>query len=200
MEEHNARFIGFLRLVREDLKIQGQDWTRPGFRAVAVHRFGTWLRGLSPGLCRSALFWLYRAMHRYVRNHYGIELHDTTTIGRRFWIGHSGGIVIHERAQIGDDCMIRQNVTIGAASHVRAYEAPKLGNRVQVGCGAVIIGNIRIGDDVCIGPNALVMTDVPEGATVFAPSARIILLTAKDKGKTRSASMTETASTSGGEK
>lgn len=198
MEEHKSHFIEFLRLVREDLKVHDRDWTRPGFRALAVQRFGAWLRGMSPGLCRSALYVLYRAMHRYVRNHYSIELHDTTTIGRRFCIGHSGGIVIHERAQFGDDCVIRQNVTIGATSNVRAHEAPKLGNRVQVGCGAVIIGNIRIGDDARIGPNALVMTDVPEGATVFSPSARMILLA--PKGKNRRASMTERASTGTGEK
>jgi len=84
--------------------------------------------------------------------------------------------VIHPKAEIGDDCLIRQNVTIGAASHDRPREAPKLGNGVQVGSGAAILGNVKIGDGVRIGPNAVVMTSVPAGVIVFAAPARILRL------------------------
>jgi serine O-acetyltransferase len=166
--------ITLVEQIREDWVANGRDWTKPGFRAVAVYRFGTWLKTVKFRFLKAILFRLYRMMFRYVRNHYGIELHDTTVVGRRFVIGHQGGIVIHPRAEIGDDCVIRQNVTIGAASYDRFWEGPKLGNRVQVGSGAAILGKITVGDGVRIGPNAVVMTDVPPGATVFGNPARIM--------------------------
>jgi serine O-acetyltransferase len=111
----------------------------------------------------------------YVRGHYGIELPPTTKVGRRVLIAHQSGIVIHSKADIGDDCLIRQNVTIGARSHKRWWEAPKLGNGVQVGCGAAILGDISVGDGVIIGANAVVMTDVPPGVLVVVQSPRIIV-------------------------
>ena len=89
-------------------------------------------------------------------------------------IGHQGGIVIHWRAEIGDDCVIRQNATLGAATGEKFMHAPVLGNRVEVGCGAAIIGRVRIGDDARIGPNAVVTTNVPAGATVVVPPPRIV--------------------------
>jgi len=116
-------------------------------------------------------------MYRYVRNHYGIELPATTKVGRRLLLGHQSGIVIHPHAEIGDDCMIRQNVTIGAATPDRVLqEAPTLGNGVQVGVGAVIVGRVTIGDGVRIGPTAVVLTNVAAGASVFVVPPRIIQL------------------------
>lgn len=165
--------------IREDWIAHGKDWTKPGFRAVAVHRFGVWRDGVRLRIFRAALSRLYWVLFRYVRNHYGIELHHTTTVGRRVIIGHQSGIVIHPRAEIGDDCVIRQNVTIGAASHDRWWEAPKLGHDVQVGCGAAILGKITIGDGVRIGPNTVVMTNIPSHATVFANPPRVIQMPKK---------------------
>jgi serine O-acetyltransferase len=166
-----------VRQIREEWEIHGRDWTQPGFRALAVYRFGVWLRReVRGGLFRAALSRLHRSMYRYVRNHYGIELPVTTVVGRRVVIGHQSGIVIHPRAVIGDECLIRQNVTIGAASHDRSSEAPKLGRGVHVGCGAAILGPVTIGDGARIGPNAVVTTDVPAGASVFVDAPRIILM------------------------
>jgi len=162
--------------IREDLHFHSSDWTLPGFRAVAVHRYGNWVMDRSPGMLRSILFALYRIMYRYIRNYYGIELPRTTRIGRRFLLGHQSGIVIHWNAVFGDDCMIRQNVTIGAITPERGAEAPRFGNRVQIGAGAVILGPVTIGDGVRIGPNTVVMTNVPAGATVFVAPSRIIQL------------------------
>lgn len=174
MEKRYVPVVELLRQIREDWKAHGYDWTEPGFRAVAVHRFGFWLSHGRSSVIKRVMSRFYRMMFRYVRNHYGIELPGTTKVGRRFVIGHQGGIVIHYYSVIGDDCLIRQNVTIGAASHDRPFDAPKLGHRVQVGCGAAILGNVTIGDGARIGPNAVVMTNVPAGATVFAPPSRII--------------------------
>jgi len=123
----------------EDHRTNGGDWTRPGFRALAVYRFGVW-RLSKPRIIRFPAYLLYRMLYRFVRNHYGIELSYSTRIGRRFLIGHQGGIVIHPDAEIGDDCVIRQNVTIGATRSDRAR----------------------------IGPNVVIFRDVPARAIITA--------------------------------
>jgi serine O-acetyltransferase len=151
-----------------------KDWTRPGFRAVIVHRFGGWRMGLRPKLLRAPFSLLYNALYRKVRNTYGIELPHTVDLGRRVVIEHQSCIVIHGYAVIGDDCIIRQGVTIGNRSINDPHAAPRLGNRVNVGAGAKILGKIRIGDDVNIGANAVVVKDVPSGATVVGIPAKII--------------------------
>jgi serine O-acetyltransferase len=173
-EAHASPPSGLVALLREDWVANGRAWDRPGFRAVAVHRFGVWLLA-KPRIVRAPLYRVYRLLFRFMRNHYGIELPLTTRVGRRLSIGHQGGIVIHPRAEIGDDVVLRQNVTIGAASADRTHEAPRLGDRVEVGAGAVVIGRVRIGDGARIGPNAVVMSDVPAGATAFAAPARVIV-------------------------
>lgn len=162
--------------LHEDWVVHYQDWTRPGFRALAVHRFGAMLQNRKQGVLSWILSMLYRSMFRYIRNHYGIELPATTIVGRRFEIGHQNGIVIHPKTVFGDDCLVHQNVTIGESGPSRSGEAPKFGNRVVIGAGAAIIGKVVIGDDVSIGPNVTVMTNIPTGTTVCAPPPRLIKL------------------------
>lgn len=162
------------RQIHEDWCAHCRDWSQPGFRALAVHRYGNWLNDRRKGLLRSTLRVFYILMNRYIRNHYGIELPLRTIVGRRVLIAHQSGIVISPYAEIGDDCLIRQNVTIGAVGS--EDEAPKLGRGVKVGCGAVIVGKIRVGDGVFIGPNAVVMTSIPAGASVFVEAPRMIQL------------------------
>ncbi|MGE4055592.1 MAG: serine O-acetyltransferase [Vicinamibacterales bacterium] len=128
------------------------------------------------GPVRQALACLHRVLYRFVRNHYGIELHVETSIGRRVRIAHQSGIVISRYASIGDDCLIRQGVTIGAPSEKRWREAPSLGRGVEVGSGAAILGSISVGDGAHIGAHAVVLTNVPPGASVFVPSARVFQL------------------------
>jgi serine O-acetyltransferase len=174
MPNRGRCLVELLVQLREDWEVHYRDWTLPGFRAIAVHRFGVWLKGIRFRVARKVLSRIHRMLYRYVRNHYGIELPDTTVVGRRVLIGHHGGIVIHPHAKIGDGCLIRHNVTIGAVRHDRGWEAPILGNRVQVGCGAAILGPVTVGDGARIGPNAVVITNVPAGATVFAPPPQVI--------------------------
>lgn len=169
-------FRGLFSEIREDWVANHRDWTKPGFRAVAVYRFGAILKDRRRGVLSGMLSMLYRCMFRYVRNQYGIELPATALVGRRLQIGHQSGIVIHWNAVIGDDCTIIQNVTIGPATVARHWEAPTLGNRVEVGCGAAILGKVVIGDDVRIGPNVVVTTDIPEGTTVCVLPPRLIKL------------------------
>ncbi len=166
--------LGLFAQIREDWRCNGRDWSRPGFRALAVHRFGVWRMSLKPRIVRMPFSFLYNRLYRYVRNHYSIELYYTVTVGRRVVIGHQGAIVFHDRAEVGDECVIRQGVTLGASSHRRAWEAPKLGSGVQVGAGAMILGDIEIGDGAAIGANVVVTTDVPPMAKVLSEPARIV--------------------------
>lgn len=166
--------LRLLQQLREDYQVHQKDWTLPGFRAVAVYRFGVWASGLRPRILRAPFTLIYNALYRYVRNHYSIELPRSAKVGRRLWIAHQGGIVIHWLAEIGDDCVLRQNVTLGAAAEETMLLAPILRNRVQVGCGAAIIGRVEIGDDVRIGANAVVTRSVPSGSTVVAPAPMVI--------------------------
>jgi serine O-acetyltransferase len=141
---------------------------------VAVHRFGNWRMGIKPKLLRAPLSVLYRALFRGVRNLYGIELPYSARVGRRVVIEHQNGIVIHGNSSIGDDCIIRQGVTLGNRRLDRPFDAPRLGNRVNVGAGAKILGGVTIGDGAMIGANAVVRSDVPAGAVAVGIPARVL--------------------------
>jgi serine O-acetyltransferase len=160
--------------LKEDWETHGRDWTRPGFQALAVYRFGNWRMGISSKLLRAPFSVLYGALFRGARNFYGIELPYTTRIGRRVMFEHQHGIVIHGYAQIGDDCIIRQGVTLGNRSLEEPLAAPRLGDRVNVGAGAKIIGGISVGDDAQIGANAVVLADVPAGHLAIGVPARVV--------------------------
>ena len=165
--------------IKEDWIAHKRDWTRPGFRAIASYRFGVWRMTVNPKPLRAPFSMVYRAMYRKCRNHYGIELPFTAKLGRRVIIEHQHGIVIHGNCEIGDDCIIRQGVTLGNKTLDRPYDAPKLGNRVNVGAGAKIVGAVVIGDDASIGANAVVTKNVPAGATAVGIPAKILARTAE---------------------
>jgi serine O-acetyltransferase len=128
-----------------------------------------------PAPFRFMLAPLYWVPFWFVRAFFGIELPCTARVGRKLKLGGTG-IVIHRDAVIGDNCSVAQNVTIGAKTIATFKQHPTIGNRVIIGAGAVLIGRIRIGDDAAIGPNAVVMTNVPAGARVVMPPPRIIVL------------------------
>jgi serine O-acetyltransferase len=172
--ETTANSLTFWQQIKEDWIANGCDWTKPGFRAIAVHRFGVWRMQVEPKLVRAPLSILYRMLYRKVRNSYGIELPYTVKLGRRVVIEHQGAIVIHGYSTIGDESIIRQGVTLGNRYLEKPLEAPRLGNRVNVGAGAKIFGNVNIGDNANIGANAVVLLDVPPGATAVGVPAKII--------------------------
>ncbi len=164
---------------REDLVANRAQLFGPGFQAIATYRFGIWC-----GQQNGVLGWLvnkvYTFVFLFVRNVYGVDLPRSAVVGRRLWLPHAFGVIISGKTQIGDDCMIRQSVTIGQKGDRDLV--PKLGNAVMVGPGAVIVGGVTIGDGARIGPNAVVMTDVPAGASAFVRSAG--LLTSPERGET----------------
>ena len=164
--------LPLLRQLAEDLAAHDNDWTRPGFQALAVHRFGNWRMKVEPKLLRAPLSVAYRAMFRGVRNIYGIELPYTVKVGRRVVFEHQGGVVIHGGAEIGDECVIRQGVTIGNKRLDRPDDAPKLGARVNVGAGAKILGAVEVGEGAAIGANSVVVKNVePNTSVVGIPAA-----------------------------
>lgn len=160
--------------IKEDWEAHGRDWTLPGFRAVAVHRFGNWRMTVEPKFLRAPVSVLYRMLYRKVRNTYGIELPYTVKLGRRVVIEHQSAIVIHGYSVIGDDCILRQGVTLGNRTLDQPFDAPKLGKQVNVGAGAKLIGSIEIGDGAAIGANAVVLSDVPAYHIAVGIPAKII--------------------------
>jgi serine O-acetyltransferase len=174
LSNNKTENISLFKIIKEDLKCHGTDLTRPGFRALAVCRFGKWRLKIKYKLLRAPFSLLYRILFRFVRNFYGIEIPCSVLIGRRVVIEHQHGIVIHGAAEIGNDCVIRQGVTIGNRYLHLPFEAPKIGNGVNIGAGAVILGNITIGNNSNIGANAVVLKDVPNEATAVGNPAIII--------------------------
>lgn len=170
----SPNLIELIALLREDWNAHGRDWSRPGFQALAIHRFGNWRMGIAQRPLRMPFSALYRALYRSVRNFYGIELPYTARIGRRVVFEHQSGIVIHGCSTIGDDCVVRQGVTLGNRSLQEPNAAPRLGSRVNVGAGAKILGPIVVGDDVQIGANSVVLTDVPAGNVAVGVPARLL--------------------------
>lgn len=139
----------------------------PGFHAMLFHR-------LAHQLWRWELKWLGRLTSHVGRFMTGIEIHPGAVIGRRFFIDHGMGVVIGETAEIGDDCTLYHGVTLGGTTWNKGKRHPTLGAGVVVGAGANILGPITIGDGAKIGSNAVVVKDVPAGATVVGIPARIV--------------------------
>ena len=159
--------------IADDWRAHGRDWTKPGFRAVAVHRFGVWRMAVRPKLLRAPLSLVYRALYRRCRNVYGIELPYSAQVGRGVVIEHQGGIVIHGASVIGDRCILRQGCTLGLRRLDALADAPILEEGVQLGAGAVVLGRVRVGAGAVIGANAVVLSDVPAGALATGVPATI---------------------------
>lgn len=161
-------------VIAEDYQAHGCDWTKPGFRTIAVHRFGVWRMSIRSKILRAPFSLIYRIAFRRCRNVYGIELPYSVNLGRRVIVEHQGGIVIHGNSKIGDDTIIRQNCTLGIRHLDQRNAAPTIGRRVSIGAGAVILGAIEIGDGCVIGANAVVLCDLPKGATAVGIPAKIV--------------------------
>ena len=172
---NNPPGLGFLALLREDLRTHEGSIFEQGFWAVAVHRFGNYRMGVRPKLIRAPLSILYRVLFKLVECFAGISLPYTVQLGRRVRIWHHSGMILHARS-IGDEVQIRQNTTFGLANTHKHREIPIIGDRVDIGCGVCILGAITVGDDAKIGANAVVLNDIPTGATAVGIPARVVRL------------------------
>ena len=145
----------------------------PGFHAILLHRLAhklyRWKVPLAP-----------RVISQTGRFLTGIEIHPGATIGRRFFIDHGMGVVIGETAEIGDDVLLYQGVTLGGTGNEKGKRHPTLGNHVVVGSGAKVLGNIRIGDNVKIGAGSVVVHPVPDNSTVVGIPGRVVRTRTED--------------------
>ncbi|TGO06000.1 serine O-acetyltransferase EpsC [Serinibacter arcticus] len=150
----------------------------PGVHAVWAHRLAHRLWTVSP-----VLHPLGRAVSQLARFATGIEIHPGATIGPRLFIDHGMGVVIGETAVLGADVMLYHGSTLGGRSLSRGKRHPTLGDRVTVGAGAKILGDITIGDDASIGANAVVVKDVPAtGVAIGVPAVvRIPTVAPRDR-------------------
>ncbi len=147
----------------------------PGFHALLIHR-------VAHRLWRMKLRWLARFVSHGSRFLTGIEIHPGAKIGRRTFIDHGMGVVIGETAELGDDCTLYHGVTLGGTTWNKGKRHPTLKAGVVIGAGAKVLGPIVIGEGAKIGSNAVVVKDVPAGATALGIPARVIL---DEQDKTR---------------
>lgn len=132
----------------------------PGFHILVFHR-------ISHFLYRHKLFFIARLNSQLGRFFTGIEIHPGAKIGRRLFIDHGMGIVIGETASVGNDCTIYHNATLGGTGKDKYKRHPDIGNNVMIGCGAKILGPIKIGNNVKIGANSTVFKNIPDNVTVI---------------------------------
>jgi serine O-acetyltransferase len=141
--------------------------TCPGLHAILIHRLNHWL-------WKNKLYLLARIGAHLARFITGVEIHPGAVIGHRFFIDHGMGIVIGETAEIGDDCSIYHGVTLGGTSWNKGKRHPTLMNDVVIGAGAKILGPITLNNCARVGSNAVVVKDVPAGATVVGIPGHIV--------------------------
>ncbi|MGF1546800.1 MAG: serine O-acetyltransferase [Thiotrichales bacterium] len=177
-DTHNNAPIGWLARMREDVQcVFGRDpAARNAFEVVTTYPgvWAVWLHRLAHVAWNSGLKWLARALSNLARWITGIEIHPGARIGRRFFIDHGMGVVIGETAEIGADCTLYHGVTLGGTSWNKGKRHPTLQQNVVVGAGAKILGPIEIGAGARIGSNAVVLRNVPDGATVVGIPGHVV--------------------------
>ena len=138
-----------------------------GLQAVSLYR-------LSHRLWNEGRKYEAREVNTYAHRITGCDIHPGATIGKRFFIDHATGVDIGETTIIWDDVTLYQGVTLGGVSFNKEKRHPTLGSRIVVGAGAIVLGNITIGDDVRIGAGSVVVKEVPPNCTVVGVPGRIV--------------------------
>lgn len=158
--------------IKADLKSYQGDFGAQGFWVMVVYRFGRWRYGVRPALLRKIFSFIYKILYKMMQILTGIELPCEADIGKNFIIDHFGGIVVSGYAKLGDNCRIRNGVVIGL-KNIEEIGAPVIGNNVDIGAGAKVLGKITIGNNVLIGANAVVISDVPDNSIAVGVPAVI---------------------------
>ncbi len=138
----------------------------PGLHAVVSHRYAHFFY-------KHKFFFIARVISQVSRMFTGIEIHPGAKIGKGLFIDHGMGIVIGETTEIGDNCTLYQNVTLGGTGNDKGKRHPTIGNNVLIGCGAKVLGPFTVGDNAKIAANAVVLSEVPANATAVGVPARI---------------------------
>ena len=159
--------------LREDWRTHERQLLRQGLWVMAVYRFGRWRYRIRQRWIRAPFSAIYKLLKLLSEILTGIDLPCEAIVGRRFRIDHFGGIIISGDTVFGEDCVVRNGVTVGLR-HGGKRGSPVIGSRVDIGAGAKILGPIRIGDDVAIGANAVVLIDVPPNSVAVGVPARVL--------------------------
>lgn len=144
-------------------------WLYNGLHAIMYHRVAHWL-------FTHHMKFLGRWVSQVARRRTGVEIHPAAKIGRRLVIDHGTGIVIGATAEIGDDCLFYQGVTLGGTGAARGKRHPTIGNNVMIGCGAKVLGPFKVGDNARIAANSVVLNEVPANSTVVGVPGRVVRL------------------------
>ncbi|MGN0649257.1 MAG: serine O-acetyltransferase EpsC [Oscillospiraceae bacterium] len=139
----------------------------PSFKAVRAYRRAHWFY-------EHKMYFIARWISQHSRNKTGIEIHPGAKIGKGLFIDHGAGVVIGETTEIGDNCTLYQNVTLGGTGKDVGKRHPTLGNNVMVGAGARVLGPFKIGDNSKIAANAVVLEEVPPNCTAVGVPARVV--------------------------
>ena len=141
--------------------------TYSGLHAVAAYRVAHYFH-------KKKLYLTARVISQLARFFTGIEIHPGATIGKGLFIDHGMGVVIGETAEIGDNCLIYQGVTLGGTGKDKGKRHPTLGNNVMVGSGARVLGPFKVGDNAKIAANAVVLSEIPPDSTAVGVPARVV--------------------------
>ena len=144
-------------------------WLYNGLHAIMYHRVAHWL-------FTHHMKFLGRWVSQIARRRTGVEIHPAAKIGRRLVIDHGMGIVIGATAEIGDDCLFYQGVTLGGTGAARGKRHPTIGNNVMIGYGAKVLGPFKVGDNARIAANSVVLNEVPANSTVVGVPGRVVRL------------------------
>ncbi|MGB8657624.1 MAG: serine O-acetyltransferase EpsC [Candidatus Zixiibacteriota bacterium] len=145
----------------------------PGLHAIVIHR-------LNHFLWKLRIPFFPRLFSQISRFFSGIEIHPGARIGKGFFIDHGIGVVIGETAEIGDNCVLFHNVTLGGTGKHKGKRHPTIGNNVMIGTGAILLGPIKVGNNVRIGANTFIlMEDIPDNTTVAGTPGKIVKIDGK---------------------
>jgi serine O-acetyltransferase len=167
----NPPDIGFFALVAEDFRTHDRDPLDLGFWAVALHRFGNWRMEIRWKVLRAPLTLVYRTSSLLLDWFWGVDICYSVKLGRRVRLWHHGCMYLGARS-IGNDVHIRHGTTFGLLQRDQPDKKPVIEDRVDVGVGACILGDVTVGHDSVIGANTVVVRDVPPHSTVFGVPGR----------------------------
>ena len=179
-KNQNPAGISFIKLIAEDFRTYDKNLLEPGFWAVVIHRYGNWRMDIKPRLLRIPFSIVYKILHIIVQWLWGIDLEYSVKLGRRVRLWHHGGMVLGA-ASIGDDVTIRHNTTMGILHKHDKWKKPIIEDRVDIGVGACILGDVIVRHDTVIGANSVVVRSFPAHSTLFGVPARPVNL--KPKGE-----------------
>jgi len=162
-------------IIRNDPASRGLEFLLyPGLHAIIIHRY------ISHPLYVIKLKFIARLISQIARFLTGLEIHPAAKIGKGFFCDHGMGVVIGSTTEIGDNGVLFQGVTLGGTGKHKGKRHPTIGNNVLIGAHATLLGPIKVGDNVKVGAETVIINhDVPSNSTIVGSPARIVKLNGK---------------------